>query len=63
MVFIEPDCKVLYSRCQTNNGLPLDIVAGKFQEIFIRRSSKATSSSVAHVLRAMARKYSKQPEN
>lgn len=47
MVFIEPDCKVLYSRCQTNNGLPLDIVAGKFQEIFkghiVIRSACVTS--------------------
>ncbi len=39
MVFIGPACKVLYSRCQTNNGLPLDIVAGK-----LKRSSGAASS-------------------
>ena len=47
MVFIGPDCKVLYSRYQTNNGQALDIVAGKFQEIFkghiVIRSACVTS--------------------
>lgn len=32
MVFIGPDCKVLYSRYQTNNGQALVIVADMLQE-------------------------------
>ena len=34
LMLITPDCKILYSHYQTNNGQPLDIVAGKLQEIY-----------------------------
>ena len=34
LMLITPDCKILYSHYQTNNGQPLDIVADKLREIY-----------------------------
>lgn len=34
LILITPDCKILYSHYQTNNGQPLDIVADKLREIY-----------------------------
>ena len=34
LMLITPDCKILYSHYQTNNGQPLDIVANKLREIY-----------------------------
>ena len=34
LMLITPDCKILYSHYQTNNGQPLDIVADKIREIY-----------------------------
>ena len=34
LMLITPDCKILYSHYQTNNGQPLDIVANKIREIY-----------------------------
>lgn len=34
LMLITPDCKILYSHYQSNNGQPLDIVAGKIREIY-----------------------------
>ena len=34
LMLITPECKILYSHYQTNNGQPLDIVAGKLRELY-----------------------------
>lgn len=34
LILITPDCRILYSHYQTNNGQPLDIVIEKLKEIF-----------------------------
>lgn len=34
LMLITPDCKILYSHYQTNNGQPLEIVAAKIREIY-----------------------------
>ncbi len=34
LMLITPDCKILYSHYQTNNGQPLDIVADRLREIY-----------------------------
>ncbi len=34
LILITPDCKILYSHYQSNNGQPLDIVADKLREIY-----------------------------
>ncbi len=34
LMLITPDCKILYSYYQSNNGQPLDIVANKLREIY-----------------------------
>ena len=34
LMLITPDCKILYSHYQTNNGQPLDVVAQKIREIY-----------------------------
>jgi len=34
LMLITPDCKILYSHYQTNNGQPLDIVTGRLREIY-----------------------------
>ncbi len=34
LILITPDCKILYSHYQTNNGQPLEIVADRLREIY-----------------------------
>ncbi|MBR2022991.1 MAG: 2-hydroxyacyl-CoA dehydratase [Clostridia bacterium] len=34
LILITPDCKILYSHYQTNNGQPLDVVVAKVKEIY-----------------------------
>ncbi len=34
VILITPDCKILYSHYQSNNGQPLDIIVEKLQEIY-----------------------------
>lgn len=34
LILITPDCRILYSHYQSNNGQPLDIVADKLKEIY-----------------------------
>ena len=34
LILITPECKILYSHYQTNNGQPLEIVANKIKEIY-----------------------------
>lgn len=35
LILITPECKILYSHYQSNNGQPLDIVIEKLKEIFV----------------------------
>lgn len=35
LILITPDCRILYSHYQSNNGQPLDIVIEKLKEIFV----------------------------
>ena len=34
LILITPDCRILYSHYQSNNGQPLDVVVAKLKEIF-----------------------------
>lgn len=40
LMLITPDCKILYSSYQTNNGQPLDIVTGKLKELYSLTGSR-----------------------
>jgi len=40
LMLITPDCKILYSSYQTNNGQPLEIVISKLREIYRLTGSK-----------------------
>ena len=42
LMLITPDCKILYSHYQTNNGQPLNIVADKLREIYYLTQDRIT---------------------
>lgn len=47
LILITPDCKILYSHYQSNNGQPLDVIINKLKEIYSLGGGRITIRSSA----------------